>query len=41
MLVTMKAREDVRPAMLDAMETLLLSLGVPASRLNTERFDFV
>ena len=29
------------PAMLDAMETLLLSLGVPASRLNTERFDFV
>ena len=29
------------PAMLDAMETLLLSVGVPASRLNTERFDFV
>ncbi len=29
------------PAMLDAMEELLLSIGVPASRLNTERFDFV
>jgi predicted ferric reductase len=29
------------PAMLDAMEDVLLSLGVPASRLNTERFDFV
>jgi predicted ferric reductase len=29
------------PAMLDAMEKLLLSIGVPASRLNTERFDFV
>jgi ferredoxin-NADP reductase len=29
------------PAMLDAMEKLLLSIGVPSSRLNTERFDFV
>jgi len=29
------------PAMLDAMEKLLLSIGVPPSRLNTERFDFV
>jgi predicted ferric reductase len=29
------------PAMLDAMERLLLAIGVPASQLNTERFDFV
>jgi predicted ferric reductase len=29
------------PAMLDAIESLLLSIGVPPSRLNTERFDFV
>jgi len=29
------------PAMLDAMEDALVSLGVPPSRLNTERFDFV
>lgn len=29
------------PAMLDAIETLLVSMGVPPSRLNTERFDFV
>jgi predicted ferric reductase len=29
------------PAMLDAMEKLLLSIGVPPSQLNTERFDFV
>jgi predicted ferric reductase len=29
------------PAMLDAMEDLLLSIDVSASRLNTERFDFV
>jgi predicted ferric reductase len=29
------------PAMLDAMEQLLLSIGVPAAHLNTERFDFV
>jgi predicted ferric reductase len=28
-------------AMMDAMEDLLLSMGVPASRLNTERFNFV
>jgi predicted ferric reductase len=27
--------------MMDAMETLLLAIGVPASRLNTERFNFV
>jgi ferredoxin-NADP reductase len=29
------------PAMLDAMEATLLEIGVPAARLNTERFDFV
>jgi predicted ferric reductase len=29
------------PAMLDAMENLLLSMGIPPRRLNTERFDFV
>jgi predicted ferric reductase len=29
------------PPMLDAIERLLLSMGVPADRLNTERFDFV
>ena len=29
------------PAMLDAMEQLLVSIGVPAAHLNTERFDFV
>jgi predicted ferric reductase len=29
------------PVMLDAIEGLLLSIGVPASQLNTERFDFV
>jgi predicted ferric reductase len=29
------------PAMLDAIEDVLLSLGVPPNRLNTERFDFV
>jgi predicted ferric reductase len=29
------------PVMLDAMERMLLSIGVPAARLNTERFDFV
>jgi predicted ferric reductase len=28
-------------AMMDAIEDLLLSIGVPASRLNTERFNFV
>ncbi len=27
--------------MMDAIESLLLSMGVPASRLNTERFNFV
>lgn len=27
--------------MMDAMENLLLAIGVPASRLNTERFNFV
>jgi predicted ferric reductase len=27
--------------MMDAMEKLLLAIGVPASRLNTERFNFV
>jgi predicted ferric reductase len=29
------------PVMLDAMERLLLGVGVPPSQLNTERFDFV
>lgn len=29
------------PAMLDAIEQLLLSMGVPPARINTERFDFV
>jgi NAD(P)H-flavin reductase len=29
------------PAMLDAMEALLIAAGVPARHLNTERFDFV
>ncbi len=29
------------PAMLDAMEALLIAVGVPARHLNTERFDFV
>jgi ferredoxin-NADP reductase len=27
--------------MMDAMESSLLAIGVPASRLNTERFNFV
>ena len=27
--------------MMDAIETLLLAIGVPPSRLNTERFNFV
>jgi predicted ferric reductase len=29
------------PAMLDAMERLLVSIGVPAAHFNAERFDFV